>query len=150
MRPKVILIALIFIYYCGIACCFTQSTDTLSVARFAVASTSVGNYALFGGGMQGIEGPLSNVVDIYNANTNNWSTYNFAQERAMVAAASVGRYALFVGGLENSLIYGTTTVDIFDSVTGTWTNATLTVARSQMAATSVGKYALFGGMYITS
>ena len=148
MRSGFVYLALIAFYMCGFALgIITHSTMTLSVARYFIASTSVGDYALFGGGSLQINGLHSDVVDIYNIATTNWTIYNFEQTRNLLAATSVGRYALFGGGLvtANNASSVLASVDIFDSITGNWTQASLSAARYYLTATSVGKYALFAG-----
>jgi hypothetical protein len=77
------------------------STARLSVTRRALAATSVGNVALFAGGlMPGEFGGIvdSDVVDLYNGTTMAWSTARLSVARRDLTAASVGNVALFAGG----------------------------------------------------
>jgi len=88
----------------------THTTTALSQARLNLAATSVGGYALFAGGRANHVGN-TNIVDIFNAMTGQWSTATLAQGRYDLAAASVGQYALFAGGYGNGS--ETSMVDIF-------------------------------------
>src|SRR4051812_41633989 len=91
----------IFLFWCS-PNVFAQPfrTATLSQGRSLLVATSVGvggNMALFAGGLNSVE---SNVVDIYNVNSNSWSTATLSQARRNFAATSVGNgsIALFAGG----------------------------------------------------
>ena len=124
-------------------------TATLSQARYLLAATSVGNYALFGGGHGGGDvggyANVSNAVDIFNGTTGQWTTATLSEARCYFAATSVGHYALFAGGYRQAWV--SDRVDIFNASTGQWTTAALSRARDRLAATSVGNFAIFGGGY---
>jgi len=120
----------------------TWTTTTLSQARFDLAATSVGDFALFGGGI-GNSDDSDAVVDIFNSTSGTWTTTTLPVAFVSLAATSVGKLALFGGGQVNNDF--SALVDIFNSASGTWTTATLSVARSALGATSVGDFALFGG-----
>ena len=131
----------------------TWSTASLSVGRMAMAATSVGDKALFGGGFvrdQGIPPFESNVVDIYDADANpgeEWSTATLSQERSYLTATTVGHLAMFAGGRVESVStpFSTDTVDIYNSDTDQWSTAHLSVARGNLASASVGNFAFFAG-----
>ncbi len=74
----------------------TQLT-TLSQARSSLSATSVGKYALFGGGWFD-PSPKSDRVDIWNSENNTWSNATLSLPRSHLSATSVGKYALFGGG----------------------------------------------------
>lgn len=74
---------------------YGTATD-LSVGRRELVATSVGNYALFGGGYSS-NGP-SNKVDAYNASLTRSTPTVLDLHRYSLAATSVGGYALFGGG----------------------------------------------------
>ncbi len=84
----------------------TWSTAQLSVARSHLAATSVGNLAIFAGGLvyyypTGSVSPSStesDVVDLYNSATGTWSTARLSVARYNLAATSVGNLAFFAGG----------------------------------------------------
>ena len=85
------------------------TATALSVARGAFAATSVGDYALFGGGNTG--SGTSNVVDAYNASLTRSKPTVLSQARQNLAATSIGNYALFGGGTNGSSYYST--VDVY-------------------------------------
>jgi hypothetical protein len=82
----------------------TWSTAQLSVARTDVASTSVGNVAIFAGGLARDAGSWStaqlrsNAVDLYNSASGTWSTAQLSTGRSSIVATSVGDVAIFAGG----------------------------------------------------
>jgi hypothetical protein len=79
------------------------STAQLSVARWWLAATSVGNVAVFAGGFTSAENNAnSDAVDLYNITTGMWSTARLSLERGWLAAASVGNVAIFAGGCNAS------------------------------------------------
>ena len=113
----------------------------LSVARYALAATTVGNYALFGGGRNStsLMGTQS-TVDAYDVSLTRSAPTPLSQPRSYIAATTVGNYALFGGGEGTS-----GPVDAFDiSLTRSKPN-NLSAGRQYLAAATVGNYALFGG-----
>ena len=69
----------------------------LSVARHMLSATTVGNYALFGGGHS--EDGYSNEVDAYNTSLTRSTPTALSVARIDMGATTVGNYALFGGGL---------------------------------------------------
>ena len=113
----------------------------LSVARRSLAATTVGNYALFGGGYK--EFGMSTVVDAYDTSLTRTIPTALSVARESLAATTVGNYALFGGGEGTDDFIAT--VEAYDtSLTRTIPTA-LSVARRGLAATTIGNYALFGG-----
>lgn len=115
----------------------------LSVARSNLAATSVGNYAIFGGG----EYPdgATNAVNCYSTQltVNNSVTVNFT--KCDLAATTVGNYALFAGGTNRTTSGVRREVVSIDSLLTRKNITDLSEARFALAATTVGDYALFGG-----
>ena len=109
----------------------------LSQARGYLASTSIGDYALFGGGYVS---SLSNVVDAYDTSLVRTTPTVLSQARNKLSATSIGDYALFGGGYSSSSV-----VDAYDTSLVRTTPTPLSRARGELAATSIGEYALFGG-----
>ena len=72
--------------------------DALSVARNSLAATTVGDYALFGGGY-----PASSVVDAYDTSLTRTTPTPLSVARSGLVATTVGDYALFGGGTTGSL-----------------------------------------------
>ena len=89
----------------GIARCIFSSRElsyygtatNLSIARNTIASTTVGNYALFGGGL-----PATSNVDAYDINLTRTNPFGLSSSKYGLGATTVGNYALFGGGIENN------------------------------------------------
>ena len=114
---------------------------SLSLARNKLAATSVGNYALFGGGASK-NNIQQKTVDAFDTSLTQTIPTVLSLGRSKLAATRVGNYALFGGGYNSN---GKITVDAYDASL-TRTNPTgLSVGRYELAATSIGDYALFGG-----
>lgn len=122
-----------------------------------LSSTTVGNYALFGGGYYNETiyhnayeysnyERTSYYVTAYDYNLTTQNASSFTCDRHSLAATAVGNYALFGGGFCAEIaIYGVkSNVDVYDNSL-THTQLNLSVARAGLAATTVGNYALFGG-----
>lgn len=130
------------------------TTTGLSEARVEISTATVGNYALFAGGLtstssSGIttQTPKSN-VDTYDINLVKGTATNLYASVYRLASASMGNYALFGGGgmsttTKNSYITGK--LRAYDANLVTSTPSDLSVARRDLSATAVGNYALFGG-----
>ena len=120
----------------------------LSVARYDVRTATVGNYALFAGGLK--PGLFSvKTVDAYNTSLTKSTPAEMPWERGYHASAAIGGYALFAGGEQR-----TTSGSQFMRSTDVY-NASLTLSRApylsdsggvlNMGAAVVGNYALFAG-----
>ena len=118
------------------------STATLSEARGALAVTTVGDKAMFAGGISSFV-VAHDVVDIYDDSTGTWSTATLSEARWGVAATTVGTKAMFAGGGGGGVDFDV--IDIYDDATGMWSTATLSEARYLLAATTVGTKAMFVG-----
>jgi len=125
-----------------------HTTARLSMARYMLDATTVGNKAMFAGGLG------YRVVDIYDASlgdptdSNAWSTATLSQTAGDLAATTVGNKAMFAGGylyLLGGYIDG---VDIYDADTDSWSTAALSQPRDALAATTVGNKAMFAGGYL--
>ena len=114
------------------------SPTALSTSLVDLAATTVGNYALFGGG-QNANYTNYSVVAAYNASLTKTAPTGLATPTRALAATSVGNYALFGGG------YNKSTVTAYDASLTRTTATALSEARQGLAATTVGNYALFGG-----
>jgi len=126
-----------------------HTTATLSQERYCLAATTAGGKTVFGGGLYFDSGDIfTDVVDIYDANTQTWSTATLSEARYCLSATAVGGKAIFAGGIVNLQANQSSysnTVDIFDSATGLWTTSSLSHGRGYIAATSVGNKAMFAG-----
>lgn len=120
----------------------------LSVARYDLAATTVGNYALFGGG--DYQSGNEKVVDAYNSSLTKTWVQELDRKKVAPAATTVGNYALFGGGkAEPNSDYDSLVVIAYSSSLIRTSAPDLSVARSDLAATTVGDYALFGGGFLT-
>ena len=117
------------------------TATALNTARQYPVATTVGNYALFGGGYTG---SYSNVVDAYDANLTRSKPSALSTGRAYLAATTVGIYALFGGGFTGNY---SNVVDAYNIALTRSTRTELSQSRYYLAATTVGNYALFGGGY---
>ena len=127
------------------------ATD-LSNARSSLAATTVGNYALFGGGSSySSTSVYHSTVDAYDTSLTRTTATNLSQKREGLAATTVGNYALFGGGYSYSStsVYHST-VDAYDTSLTRTTATDLSQGRYGLEATTVGNYALFGGGYSSS
>lgn len=119
----------------------------LSQARYGLAGTTNGNYALFAGGMDSSH--YYDVVDIYDTDLNRFTLENLGQARAFLAATTVGNYAIFAGGFykdSNEHSYSSSYVDAYNNTYFTKSNPSyLSNSRRSAAAATIGNYALFAG-----
>ena len=112
----------------------------LSEGRASLAATTVGGYALFGGGEAGDFVP-NTAVDAYTTSLVHSTPAPLSCSRESFAATTVGNYALFGGGAGGA----GGPVDAYTTSLVHSTTASRTEGRSDLAATTVGGYALFGG-----
>ena len=119
----------------------------LSRARGNLAATTVGNYALFGGGNS--IGSRSD-IDAYDSDLTRTTPTALSKARSFLAATTIGNYALFGGGTNSNV------VDAYNTSLTRSTPTALSQARDYLAATTVAPaggsspqsgYALFGGGY---
>ena len=109
----------------------------LRKARYYLAATTLGDYALFGGGCNGSNNSDNvNTVDAYNTSLTRSTPTPLSQARSSLAATTLGDYALFGGD---------SVVDAYNKSLTRSTPTALSQARSSLAATTLGDYALFGG-----
>ena len=120
----------------------------LSLARTSLAATTIGDYALFGGGYDTSGRYVSN-VDAYDTSLTRTTPTSLSTGRRNLAATTVGNYALFGGGFTSGTAV-TNVVNAYDTSLTRTSASTFTLARGKLAATTVGNYALFGGGYTSS
>ena len=118
-----------------------------SYSRTNVCATSWQHLAMFAGGTAEPGAPKSDIVDVWNSETDTWSVMHLKQGRDLLACASVGQVTLFAGG--SVKIPGqpdtTDSVEIWHHNTQTWTHATLSEPRKKAEAVAVGVYIVFAG-----
>ena len=112
----------------------------LSQNRRYLVATTVGNYALFGGGYNG---SYSSVVDAYDKTLTRTIPTALSQARNHLPATAVGNYALFGGGYIGGSY--SSVVDAYDQDLTRTIPTALSEAKAYLSATTLGNYALFGG-----
>ena len=124
------------------------STAHLSHPRMGVVATSLGDLAIFAGGY-GVRsyyggGIPSDVVDIYNNATGQWSTSSLPQATGNLTAIVIGQKVLYFQLYSG---YGSApTIYVFDSVTRTWSTTQLparTTNYNYVQGISAGDHAVF-------
>lgn len=117
----------------------------LSQARYGLAATSIGDYALFGGGRVSQQ---TSAVDSYDKSLVRNTATSLSQAVDELAATSIGSYALFGGGRRA----GNGKVNYINAYNTSLTQSLkyLGTARYWLAATTVGNNALFGGGFATN
>jgi len=132
------------------------STAHLSFGRYEVVATSLKTkgLAFFAGGAYIDGGDLTknpilcNNVDIYNANTNSWTTSALSVNRSGIAATSLDKQNLvfFAGGYITVNLgypeFTTNIIDIYNATSNTWTTSTLFIKNMYVMATSLPSYGL--------
>lgn len=127
----------------GVSALKRTDVAALSQARYYIAATTVGNYALFGGGDTYTGTRHSSTVDAYNTSLTRSTPTSLSTARMYMGATTVGNYALFGGGNNGNNL---STVDAYHVNLTRSTPTSLSEARHYIAATTVGgRYALFGG-----
>ena len=128
------------------------TATALSAARYDMRAATVGNYALFAGGIASKSAfgyDVSSSVDAYNASLTKSTPTELSCKRCGHAAASVGGYALFAGGASAYKLLG-----LYDGLVGSVDayNASLTRSAAHIfgdtaaiGGAAVGNYALFAG-----
>lgn len=129
--------------------------------RGSVCATSVGNKAFFAGGYKLLGFPNcpgcgfakigSDVVDIYDINTNTWSTDTLSQPRYGISATSAGTKVFFAGGISFAgrddfgfpIKALSNVVDIYDNSSDSWVKATLSKPAAYLSAACVGTKVFF-------
>ena len=139
--------------FCGLTLQFAPSelayygtATELSEARSYLAATTVGNYAIFGGGVGNTQ--RVSTVDAYDTSLTRTIPTGLSQSRYALAATTVGNYALFGGGEASSTPISK--VDAYDTSLTRTIPTELSIGRYSLAATSVGDYALFCGGEVSS
>lgn len=124
---------------------------SLSQVREGINVASAGNKIVFAGGFIRGGGPGSGAtsrIDIYDINTNSWSTTELSAARYNMAVVSAGNKIFFAGGTEDGWWdYGSiySNVDIYDAAANTWSVAHLSEARGWLTASAVGNKIFFAG-----
>lgn len=119
---------------------FYGQIDSLSSRRYSISATTVGGYALFGGGCD-YPSLRFQTVDVYNANLVKSTANNLSSARSELTGVPIGSYALFCGGWAES---GPT--NIVDAYSQSLVRSTPSVLSGEytydMASTKTDNYAI--------
>lgn len=126
----------------------TWSNAELSLPRAEGAAASLTGEAIFAGGTwveaDGHTWHLTSAVDIFNAQTDVWTTASLSEARRGLAGVGLGDLAFFAGGyLEGNTF--SDVVDIYDSSTGLWSVLHLSEPRAWLSGAVVGNQVIFAG-----
>jgi hypothetical protein len=105
------------------------TTARLSRPRDGLAAISAEAKVFFGGGQESYGQFLlkpSNIVDIYDINTDSWTVDTLSEPRTSMAAASIDTKVFFIGGYNRDGM-PSKIIDIYDINTQTWSSDTLPV-----------------------
>jgi N-acetylneuraminic acid mutarotase len=141
------------------------STAELSEPRAYLAAATLGDKIFFAGGanwgpLMGTSSPAGwpqnanyfvgwDVVDIYDNNTNSWTTARLSEGRYELSATTVGNKIYFAGGL-NNIFSISTTIDIYDALSNTWSISKLQKPRTGHAGVASGNKIIWAGGAVTS
>ena len=120
------------------------TATALSSARSGLAATTVGNYALFGGGVTNPSyyGDATSVVDAYNGSLVRSKPAALYEAQNGLTATTVGNYALFAGGRTASYPPSNRVTAYNQSLTQSFPDPFIN-GLAEQATTTVGNYALF-------
>lgn len=124
------------------------TSKNLSAVRSDIGATTVGNYALFGGGENYVSGAfvMSSVVDAFDNDLSRSTPTALSVARHGVSATIAGDYAIFAGGSSSSYSSDTqAVVDAYNSSLSRTTPTEMTHDRDQFPATTIGNYAILAG-----
>lgn len=128
------------VYY-GKAAGLTGAIPGQVAGRLDLSATTVGNYALFGGGED--VNATSKRVDAYSDTLVRSTPTELSEVRTSPGAGSVGNYALFGGGWFDRS--ASATADAYSNTLVRSTPTALGNSCNKPAVATVGNYVLFGG-----
>jgi len=124
------------------------TVESLSLGRtISGGAVASGNKVFFAGGhIHTGPGPMTytNIIDIYDTETNAWSIDSLSVPRCFIGGVAAGDKIYFAGGAtgEQSV---TDIIDIYDINTGEWTVDSLSEPRGFIAAIAYGDKIYFAG-----
>jgi hypothetical protein len=122
----------------------TTAASLSGGGRRELAAVSIGNYALFGGGITDSMGAsFTASVAAYDASLTHNTAQSLSTARGCLAATCIGNYALFGGGKRSNSDGLNGRVDAYDSSLTRITPAMMQRESMHIAASSVGNYAIF-------
>ena len=143
---------LLFIYFLQIVYTFDITNINLisnSIPRLYVGTASTKNLAFFAGGINS-EDQVSNIIDIYNSDTNQWSNIFLPRNVYYLMGSSIEKenIVLFAGGVSGPNICSNY-IDIFNISSNKWTTTNLTEGKffDYSKAPSLSGLVFFPGGY---
>ena len=132
------------------------STAKLSVSRYFVSATALEKegIAFFAGGTlktfssTGVSSfSNTNVVDVYDANRNQWSIIYLSQARELIASTTIQNNGIVIFGVGYTRIgsKSSNVIDIYNYKNNSFTTFFSGIARSYVKSESIGDIALIGG-----
>lgn len=124
----------------------TWSTSQLSEGRANLAAASAGNKVYFAGGWgyrNGSTLEYSDLVDIYDYTTNQWTTARLSEIRIDITATAAGNKVYFAGGRNGNGI--SKKIDVFDFSDNTWSASALQEPKAMMASIVSGNKIYWAG-----
>ena len=124
------------------------SVSKLPQAGMNVPAVAVGHQVIFAGGRRDQDNEHlngeSNLVEIYNADSGQWSTQTIATQGSSATLVRLGARVLIASGYDNGQ---SNVIDVFDTRNNSWTIQTLSYARfrGRITGTAVGDVAIFAG-----
>ncbi len=123
------------------------TTAKLATSRQAITAITVGNLAFFAGGKNV---PISvystssyDGVDIYNADTDQWTSARLSRSRFDIGVASAAGKVFFGGGTIDYIRGGFAGIDVYDIATNKWSVMQLPRLGGALGAVSVNNKVLF-------
>jgi N-acetylneuraminic acid mutarotase len=122
------------------------TTLQLLVPRFGIGAFSYENQVMFAGGLNGFDPATQkfySLVEIYNFETQKWTTTSLSESKTAYGAAVSGSKVYIVGGITQSSV--SDKIEIYDFKTGTWSMKILPVARGWVATVAIGNKLIIAG-----
>jgi hypothetical protein len=113
----------------------TVNFSTLTLGRQNFTSGKAGNYLIFAGGFNA---GATNLVDLYNYNTNTWSTSTISIASEYMISAVVEPQMYIVSNSGNK-------VDIFNATTESWSVSTLSITATNRMIVATTTHILVAG-----
>ena len=122
------------------------TTLQLSVPRFGIGTFSYENQVMFAGGLNGFDPATQkfySLVEIYNFDTQKWTTTSLSESKTTFGAAVSGSKIYIAGGLTQGSV--SNKIEIYDFKTGEWSMKTLPVARGWVSTVAIGNKLIIAG-----
>jgi kelch-like protein 20 len=109
-----------------------------------VGAASAGNKVFFAGGTDN-HYQASSKIDIYDTQTNTWSTSGLSEPRSNISTQIAGDKIFFAGGSNGSSWAPRATVDVYDINTGLWSVSSMREPKTEMNSFAIGSKIFWAG-----